>query len=289
MLFKNLKNSLIQKLENIFSKKDIDYADTLNDILIEADVEEDIINFILNKLKKKQIKNIQELKKEIFFILKDILINSEKELIIEKDLSPFTIILVGVNGAGKTTTVAKLANFFKKQNKTILVAAGDTYRAAGIEQLDYICKKHDIPIIKQHTNADSASVIFDAFNIAKNKNIDILIADTSGRLNTNERLMNDLKKIDLSLKKINITAPNETFMIIDSNFGRNSINQVTTFNKYIKITGVILTKTDNTAKGGILISLAKRNIPIRYICNGEHINDIHAFKSEDFLKVLLNM
>lgn len=287
-LFNKIKKTFFEKIETLFKKTDDDYIISLTNILIESDVEINLTDEIINILKKKNITTLANLKTELYSILKTILKDSEKELIISNNL-PLTILVIGVNGVGKTTTVVKLANFFKKQNKKVLVAAGDTYRAAGIEQLDYICKKNDIPIMKQHSNADSASVIFDALNVAKSKNIDILIADTSGRLNTNEKLMTDLRKIDKSLKKIDITAPNEVLMVIDSNFGQNSITQVKKFNDYIKLTGIILTKTDNTAKGGIIFSFAKNKIPIKFICNGENINDISIFNSDLFLRNLLNM
>lgn len=284
-----IKEKISNKIENIFKIKENNYSELLSDILIEADIEESLVEKIKKDIDKKNITNSNDLKIELYKIMKNILKNSEKKLILNNKEDPFIIIVIGVNGAGKTTTVVKLANLFKKQNKKVLVAAGDTYRAAAIEQLDTLCKKHDIQIIKQHSNADSASVIFDALNVAKNKNIDILIADTSGRLHTNNTLMNNLKKIDTVIKKINKHGANEILLVLDLNIGQNSIKQVEKFNEYIKISGLILTKMDSTAKGGSILSIANKNIPIMYICNGENISDLIEFKSDIYIKNLLNM
>lgn len=286
-LFNKIKQKLFEKIDDLFNKKNIDYTAELNDILLDSGIETDLTDKIISKIKNKYITSTDELKKELYLNLKDILKNNEKEIQITQQ-NTFTILVIGANGVGKTTTVVKLANFFKKKDKTVIVAAGDTYRAAGIEQLDYLCKKHAIPIIKQHSKADSTAVIFDALNIAKNKNIDILIADTSGRLHTNEKLMQDLKKISISLKKINRYAPDEVLMVVDANFGQNLVKQIEKFNEYINITGIIISKTD-TAKGGSVLSLAKKNIPITYICNGEKIENICIFKSKDYIKSLLNI
>ncbi len=288
-VFNNIRKKFIEKINDLFKNNKIDYIDSLTDTLIESDIELNIIEEIINSLKKKNISNLNELKEELYLILNEILTHREKKIKVQTDLTPFVMLIVGTNGVGKTTTVIKLANLLKNENKTVIVAAGDTYRAAGIEQLEYSCKRHNIQLIKQHKNADSASVIFDAFNLAKSKKIDILIADTSGRLHTNEKLMIELKKIDLSLKKIEKTAPHETLMVIDSNFGRNSIDQFNNFNKYISITGIILSKMDCTAKGGAILSLAKKNVPIKYVCHGESINDISVFNSHVFIKSLLNI
>lgn len=284
-----IKLNFLEKIKKIFGKNNQnEYIEELNTILLEADIDVNIADDIIESLKSKNINSITELKKELYKKLQNLLKNSEKKIEIKTEL-PFTILLIGPNGVGKTTTTAKLANFFQKQNKKVIVAAGDTYRAAGIEQLEYLCNKNKIQLTKQHQNADSASVIFDAFNIAKNKNIDILIADTSGRLHTNEKLMTDLKKIDMVLKKINNSLPNEVLIIIDSNFGQNVIKQLEKFNDNIKITGAILTKLDNTAKGGTLLSIVKKNIPIVYSCYGEKIDDIKIFNQVDYIKNLLNM
>ncbi|HIH2762857.1 MAG TPA: signal recognition particle-docking protein FtsY [Candidatus Azoamicus sp.] len=286
--FNKIKEKISSKLELLFKNENKNNIELLSKILIEADVSQNLVEKIQKEIEKKNIKNISELKIELYKIMQDIVKKCEKKIILN-DTIPFVILLVGVNGVGKTTTVVKLANLFKNQNKKVLVVAGDTYRAAAIEQLDILCKKNSIPIIKQHANADSAAVIFDAFNIAKNKNIDIMITDTSGRLHNNDTLMNNLKKIDTVIKKINNKGPNETILVLDLNTGQNSINQVEKFSNYIKISGLILTKIDSTAKGGAILSIANKNIPIMYVCNGENIHNIQEFNSEYYIKNLLNM
>lgn len=286
--FNKIKEKISNKIENLFKNEKKNYIELLSTTLIEADISQHLVDKIQKDIEKKNIKNENELKIELYKIMYEILKKCEKKIILNTT-SPFIILLVGVNGAGKTTTVVKLANLLKKQNKKVLVAAGDTYRAAAIEQLDILCKKNSIPIIKQHANADSASVIFDAFNVAKSKNIDIIIADTSGRLHNNTTLMNNLKKIDTVIKKINNKGPDETLLVIDLNVGQNSIKQVEKFNEYIKISGLILTKIDSTAKGGAILSIANEKTPIMYICNGEDISNIHEFNSEYYIKNLLNM
>jgi fused signal recognition particle receptor len=283
-----IKEKISNKLEILFKTEKTNYTEQLTNILIDADVSQDLAQNIQKEIEKKNIKNITELKIELYIIMKKIFKNSEKKLTLNSNI-PFTILIIGVNGVGKTTTVAKLANLLQKQNKKVLVAAGDTYRAAAIEQLDILCKKHSIQITKQHANADSASVIFDALNIAKNKNIDILIADTSGRLHNNDILMNNLKKINSVIKKINKIGANEIFLVLDLNVGQNSIKQVEKFNECVKISGLILTKMDSTAKGGAILSIANKNIPIMYTCNGEDISNIEEFKSDKYIKNLLNM
>lgn len=286
--FNKIKEKISSKIELLFKNENKNNIELLSKILIEADVSQNLVDKIQKEIEKKNIKNISELKIELYKIMQDTFKKCERKIILNEHI-PFIILLVGVNGVGKTTTVVKLANLFKNQNKKVLVVAGDTYRAAAIEQLDILCKKNSIPIIKQHANADSASVIFDAFNIAKNKNIDIMITDTSGRLHNNDALMNNLKKIDSVIKKINNKGPNETILVLDLNTGQNSINQVEKFSNYIKISGLILTKIDSTAKGGAILSIANKNTPIMYVCNGENIDNIQEFNSEYYIKNLLNM
>ncbi len=287
MLYTNFLTKIKEKIDNIFKKNKTNYSDSISKILLEADVESNLVEKIQKNIAKINTDE-SKIKIELYNIIKNIFKNSEKELIITEN-KPFIILIVGVNGVGKTTTVVKLAKLLKNKNKKVVVAAGDTYRAAAIEQLDILCKRNNIDIIKQHTNADSASVIFDALNIAKNKNIDILIADTSGRLHNNDLLMNDLKKINNVIKKINKNGPNEVLLVLDLNIGQNSIRQLEKFNEYIKISGLILTKIDSTAKGGAILSLANKNIPIMYICDGENIDNIKEFKSDFYVKNLLNM
>ena len=284
----NKKNIFLYNLNKLFKKKiDNTYFNSLTNLLIKADIGEPLTEKIITLLKKKNIKTKDELQRNLVYELYNIINPYEKQLKIN-NIKPFVILVVGVNGVGKTTTVGKLANLYTKQNKKVLVVAGDTYRAAGIEQIDYICKKHNINIIKQHQGADSASVIFDAFKLAKSKNFDMLIADTSGRLHTNNKLMSELKKIKNTLQKLDKKIPHEIIMIIDATFGQNSINQIKIFNKYLNITGIIISKLDGTAKAGTIFTIATTfKIPIRYIGNGENINNIKIFDSKKYINKLL--
>jgi len=288
--FKNTKDIFIKNITNIFKNNiDNEYLEQLETILLEADIGTDITDKILMQLKNnKTIKTHTELKNHLAKILYNILKQCEKPLNIEH-IHPFVILIVGVNGVGKTTTVGKIANLYKNEEKKIVVVAGDTYRVAGIEQLEYICIKNNIPVIKQHYKADSASVIFDAFNTAKTKNIDILIADTSGRLHTNNILMEELKKIKTTLQKLDNKAPHEIMMIIDATFGQNSINQVKMFNNYLNLTGITINKLDGTAKAGTIFNIANSlKIPIRYIGVGEKITDIKVFDAKIYVNSLLD-
>lgn len=287
-LFDKIKQKLTTSIEKLFNKKKDTYIEELTSILIDADLDINLIDDIIKKINKKTISNAYDLKKELYEILKKI-IQPKENLIKINNVTPFIILTLGINGVGKTSTVIKLANLYKKDGKKVAVVAADTYRAAGIEQLENLCKKNNIDIIKQHTNADSAAVIFDSLVIAKNKNIDIIIIDTSGRLHTNEILMSELKKIANTIKKVISYAPNETFLVLDANFGQNIIKQFEKFNEYIKISGLILTKTDTLAKGGAIISLMLKNIPVKYICHGEDITHIKFFNYNEYLLNLLDL
>ena len=197
--------------------------------------------------------------------------------------------MVGVNGVGKTTTIGKLARQFQQQGKSVMLAAGDTFRAAAVEQLQVWGERNNIPVIAQHINADSASVIFDAIQAAKAKNIDVLIADTAGRLQNKSHLMDELKKIVRVIKKQDETAPHEIMLTIDAGTGQNAISQTKLFNEAVGVTGMTLTKLDGTAKGGIIFSIADQfNIPIRYIGVGEKIEDLRPFIADDFINALFD-
>ena len=200
---------------------------------------------------------------------------------------PHVILMIGVNGVGKTTTIGKMAKQFQNQGKKVMLAAGDTFRAAAVEQLQVWGERNDITVIAQHTGADSASVIFDAVQAAKARNVDVLIADTAGRLQNKAHLMEELKKVVRVMRKLDPTAPHEVMLTLDAGTGQNAMSQVELFHEAIGITGLTITKLDGTAKGGVIFGLAdKFGIPIRYIGVGEGIDDLREFNSAEFIEAL---
>ncbi|MBO1256959.1 signal recognition particle-docking protein FtsY [Alteromonas sp. 5E99-2] len=202
---------------------------------------------------------------------------------------PYVILMVGVNGVGKTTTIGKLAKQFQSKGKKVMLAAGDTFRAAAVEQLQVWGERNDIPVIAQHTGADSASVLFDAVEAARARNVDILLADTAGRLQNKDNLMEELKKVVRVMKKVHPDAPHEVMLTIDAGTGQNAISQAELFNKAVGLTGITLTKLDGTAKGGVIFAIAdKLNLPIRYVGVGEGIDDLQTFDSEAFIQALFS-
>ncbi|HIH2763492.1 MAG TPA: signal recognition particle-docking protein FtsY [Candidatus Azoamicus sp.] len=284
-------NSIIYKIKNIFSNNTeyVEYIDSLSDILIESDVGVETTELIINKLKSIKVISNDNIKTELFNILYNILLPCDIKFSLDNNLSkPFILLVCGTNGVGKTTTVVKIANMYKNLGKKVYVIAGDTYRAAAIEQLSLLCYKNFIPIIKQHAKADSASVIYDSIMSIKSKDVDLIIVDTSGRLHTNNNLMLDLLKIKNVIKKIDSIAPHEVLMVIDTNVGQNSINQVSKFKELVQVSGLCLSKFDGSSKCGVIFNLASTFlIPIRYICFGEKINDIDVFDPKNFLSKLL--
>jgi len=202
---------------------------------------------------------------------------------------PFVVLVVGVNGVGKTTTIGKLAKRQLREGRSVLLAAGDTFRAAAVEQLQVWGERNNVPVIAQHSGADSASVIFDALAAARSRNADLLIADTAGRLQNKSGLMDELRKVKRVMAKIDATAPHEVLLVIDAGTGQNAINQVREFNEAVGLTGLVVTKLDGTAKGGILFALAdKFGIPIRYIGVGEKIDDLRVFNAKEFVAALFD-
>jgi fused signal recognition particle receptor len=207
----------------------------------------------------------------------------------EINAKTFVILIVGVNGAGKTTSIGKLAKSFQQAGKTVMLAAADTYRAAAVEQLKVWGERNDVPVVAQSTGSDAASVIFDAYDSAKAKGIDILIADTAGRLHTQKNLMQELEKIDRVIKKQDPEAPHETMLVVDGTAGQNALNQAVDFNKLLNITGITITKLDGTAKGGVLFSISNElKLPIRFIGVGEGIDDLRVFNAKKFVDAIFN-
>lgn len=299
--FRRLKKSLSSTKQNIgfgllnlfcSNKIDNDFFEQLEEKLIIADVGVETTNKIIKSLKQhakhKQLKDAEVLYEKLKAIIAEILEKVDKPL--DTDITnPYVILMVGVNGVGKTTTIGKLAYHFREKDKSVMLAAGDTFRAAAIEQLQIWGERNNIPVIAQHTGADSASVIFDAFQSAKARNINILLADTAGRLQNKSDLMMELKKIVRVIKKIDENAPHEIMLTLDASTGQNAVNQVKLFHEAIGLTGINLTKLDGSAKGGVIFSIADQfNIPIRYIGIGEDIEDLRPFKSNDFIEALFS-
>lgn len=273
-------------------KIDDELFEELEEQLLIADVGVDTTQKIIRSLtehaSRKQLTNAEALNQLLKDELHTILAKVDQPLDVTTH-QPYVILMVGVNGVGKTTTIGKLAKQFQNQGKSVMLAAGDTFRAAAVEQLQVWGERNNIPVIAQHTNADSASVIFDAIQAAKSRKIDILIADTAGRLQNKSHLMDELKKIVRVMKKQDETAPHEIMLTIDASTGQNAISQTRIFNEAVGLTGITLTKLDGTAKGGVIFSIADQfNIPIRYIGVGEKIDDLRPFIATDFIEALFD-
>lgn len=246
-----------------------------------------IIQRLTQKVARKELADSDALYKSLQAELAAMLKPVEQPLKIVSQNKPFVILVVGVNGAGKTTTIGKLAKKLQLEGKKVMLAAGDTFRAAAVEQLQVWGERNKIPVIAQHTGADSASVIFDAVQAAKARGIDVLIADTAGRLHTKDNLMEELKKVRRVIGKLDADAPHEVLLVLDAGTGQNAINQAKQFNQTVELTGLALTKLDGTAKGGVIFALAKQfGLPIRYIGVGEGIDDLRTFEAEPFVQAL---
>ena len=270
---------------------DDDLLEEIETRLLTADVGVEatsvIIKNLTQKVARKQLTDADALYKSLQEELAAMLKPVEQPLKIESKNKPFVILVVGVNGAGKTTTIGKLAKKLQLEGKKVMLAAGDTFRAAAVEQLQVWGERNHIPVIAQHTGADSASVIFDAVQAAKARGIDVLIADTAGRLHTKDNLMEELKKVRRVMGKLDEDAPHEVLLVLDAGTGQNAISQTKQFDQTVALTGLALTKLDGTAKGGVIFALAKQfNIPIRYIGVGEGIDDLRDFESEPFVQAL---
>ncbi|WP_072055322.1 signal recognition particle-docking protein FtsY [Aliivibrio fischeri] len=300
--FARLKRSLQRTKENIgagffglFSGKKIDdeLFEELEEQLLIADVGMDttvrIIDSLTEKASKQDLKDGEALYGLLKEEMAEILAKVEQPLEINEKNMPHVILMVGVNGVGKTTTIGKLAKQFQNEGKSVMLAAGDTFRAAAVEQLQVWGQRNDVPVIAQHTGADSASVIYDAIEAARARKVDVVIADTAGRLQNKSNLMEELRKIVRVMKKIDPSAPHEIMLTLDAGTGQNAISQAKLFSDVAPVTGITLTKLDGTAKGGVIFSIADQfQIPIRFIGVGEGIDDLRPFVAQDFIEALFS-
>jgi fused signal recognition particle receptor len=300
-LFKRLREGLSRTrhslsdglTELVLGSKSID-DDLLDEIetrLLVADVgieaTREIIDGLTGQVARKQLNDADALMAALRKHMQAILAPSSRPLVIPEGNRPYVLLMVGINGAGKTTTIGKLAHRFQQQGLKVMLAAGDTFRAAAVEQLQTWGERNNVPVIAQQQGADSASVIFDALQSARARNIDILIADTAGRLHTQTNLMEELKKIKRVMTKLDDTAPHEVMLVVDAGTGQNALNQAQEFNNAVGLTGITLTKLDGTAKGGIIFAIAKKmHIPIRFIGVGESIENLREFDAEEFVDAL---
>jgi fused signal recognition particle receptor len=286
--------SLGEGMASLFLGKkaiDDDLLDDLETRLLTADVGVEATTAIIGNLTKRVARKeladsgalYKALQEELVTLLKPV----EQPLVIDAAKQPYVILVVGVNGVGKTTTIGKLAKKLQLEGKKVMLAAGDTFRAAAVEQLQVWGERNNIAVIAQHTGADSASVIFDAVQAAKSRGIDVLIADTAGRLHTKDNLMEELKKVRRVIGKLDDTAPHEVLLVLDAGTGQNAISQAKQFDQTVNLTGLALTKLDGTAKGGVIFALAKQfGLPIRYIGVGEGIDDLRPFEAQAFVQAL---
>ncbi|MEZ8348306.1 signal recognition particle-docking protein FtsY [Vibrio splendidus] len=300
--FARLKRSLSRTKANIgagffglFKGKQIDedLFEELEEQLLIADVGMNTTVKIIENLTEKASRNDLKDGEALYGLLKEemseILSQVEQPLVVDTTKTPYVILMVGVNGVGKTTTIGKLAKQFQSEGKKVMLAAGDTFRAAAVEQLQVWGQRNDVPVIAQHTGADSASVIYDAIEAAKARGVDVVIADTAGRLQNKSNLMEELRKIVRVMKKIDDSAPHEIMLTLDAGTGQNAISQAKLFSDVAPVTGITLTKLDGTAKGGVIFSIADQfQIPIRYIGVGEGIDDLRPFESKDFIEALFS-
>ena len=287
------KNSFEEKMNNVFSnfrKVDEDLLEELEEILIMSDVGVEtstkIIGNLRNRIKREKIEDSEAVKQALREEIKQIFDELDNSLHLET--TPSVILVVGVNGVGKTTSIGKMANRLKKDGKKVVIAAADTFRAAAVEQLEIWANRAESDIVKREEGVDPASVVFDAIKVAKEKNADVLICDTAGRLHNKKYLMDELIKIKKVIDKELLNASKEILMVLDATTGQNAISQVKAFKETVDITGLVLTKLDGTAKGGVVIGIANENkMPVKFIGIGEQIDDMEIFNSDDFAKALI--
>lgn len=274
-------------------KVDGDLLEELETQLLMADVGIDatqtLMNGLTEKLNRKELKDADTLLAQLKADMQGILKTSEQALEPVNQEGPFVILMVGVNGVGKTTTIGKLAKKYQAEGKSVMLAAGDTFRAAAVEQLQVWGERNNVPVVAQHTGADSASVIYDAIESAKAKGVDIVIADTAGRLQNKANLMNELSKVVRVMKKLDVHAPHEVMLVLDAGTGQNAISQAKLFSEAVGVSGITLTKLDGTAKGGIIFAISKQfGLPIRYIGVGEQADDLRPFVAQEFVDALFD-
>jgi len=300
-LFSRLKERLAKTRHNLtdglanllLGRKSIDdeLLEELETLLLTADVGVDattrIIDELAQRVKRKELSDPEALSQVLKQQLLEILAPCDTPVTAAAEGRPQVILMVGINGAGKTTTIGKLAKRLQDEGQSVMLAAGDTFRAAAVEQLQAWGERNAIPVIAQHTGADSASVIYDALQAATARKVDVLIADSAGRLHTKSNLMEELSKIARVMKKLDPDAPHEVMLVIDATTGQNALNQAEQFNQAVPLTGITLTKLDGTAKGGIVFAIAERlRLPIRFIGIGESIEDLRHFDANEFVNAL---
>jgi fused signal recognition particle receptor len=273
-------------------KIDAEILDELETRLITADVGVEASSRILEELRRrvarKELNDVDALLSALQESMSQILKPVEQALVIDPHARPFVILVVGINGAGKTTTIGKLAHRLLAEGKSVMLAAGDTFRAAAREQLEVWAERNHVPIVAQQSGAEPAAVIFDALQAARARNIDVLIADTAGRLHTQTHLMDELKKVKRVLARLDPLAPHEVLLVLDGTIGQNAVAQAQEFNKGLGVTGLVITKLDGTAKGGVVLAIAQRlKIPIRFIGVGEQSEDFGVFNASEFVSALL--
>ena len=275
---KQINEELLEEIETQLLVADVGIAATTQ-----------IIESITERSERNELKDTDSVYAALKSELSDILQHSHSPLDIKTDKQPYVILVVGVNGVGKTTTIGKMAKRFQGLGHSVMLAAGDTFRAAAVEQLQVWGERNDIPVIAQHTGADSASVVFDALEAARARKVDVLIADTAGRLQNKDHLMVELEKISRVMKKLDPNAPHEVMLTLDAGTGQNALSQTKLFDEAVGLTGLTLTKLDGTAKGGVVFAVAdKHQIPIRYLGVGEGIDDLRPFNADDFIEALFS-
>ena len=291
-LFKT-KDAIVGKIDNLFKKFvkiDEDLFDELEELLISADIgvntTEDILDELREFVKENKIKDADEVKSALLNIMRNLIDEHEP---LNLSTKPAVILIVGVNGVGKTTSIGKISKELKSQGKKVVVAAADTFRAAAAEQLSVWCERAGVDIVKQAAGADPASVVFDAIGAVKSRNADVLIIDTAGRLHNKKNLMDELAKIDRVISRELPDSARETLLVLDATTGQNAVIQAREFKEAAKLTGLILTKLDGTAKGGIILSIKRElGIPVKFIGVGEQIDDMKPFNAEEFANALFN-